>query len=247
MNPANYAQTNIQLYRQLIAKGYSEEDVLLVKNGYDLAVVLFFSMCRASNKPFVCHLVGVGSILADLKMAPEVLVAGLTHSVYLYGNFGDKKRGVSGRKRDFVRSIIGDKSEDYVFAYTEKKWSNTLLEEICRQVDSLSTFDRNLVVIKLADILEEYIDAGLAYTPKRILHATNPNLDESLDVVIGLAKSLCSKEWSERYLSYVMSCREYQPAEVLLRDDKRLWHVNRKRLKELGYQVPWFERLRGWF
>lgn len=112
---------------------------------------------------------------------------------------------------------------------------------------SLSTFDRNLVVIKLADILEEYIDAGLAYTPKRILHATNPNLDESLDVVIGLAKSLCSKEWSERYLSYVMSCREYQPAEVLLRDDKRLWHVNRKRLKELGYQVPWFERLRGWF
>ncbi len=36
-----YAQTNIQLYEQLIDAGYSDSDLICVRGGYDLAVRLF--------------------------------------------------------------------------------------------------------------------------------------------------------------------------------------------------------------
>jgi (p)ppGpp synthase/HD superfamily hydrolase len=64
---SGYAQTNLQLYRQL--RDRTDADVALVAAAYELALSLFPRSFRATGKPFLCHLVGTASIL-DSHGAP---------------------------------------------------------------------------------------------------------------------------------------------------------------------------------
>jgi len=74
------AQTNIQLYSQLLASGYPIQDVSKVQASYRLSTQLFAGQVRHDGRPFVCHLVGVGSVLAMLESSTSTVIAGLLHS-----------------------------------------------------------------------------------------------------------------------------------------------------------------------
>src|SRR5438093_12019705 len=82
------AQTNIQLYTQLLAAGHSVEDVRRVRAGYSLAAELFAGQLRPEGRPFLCHLVVVASIVAMLETASTIIIAALLHSAYTHGDFG---------------------------------------------------------------------------------------------------------------------------------------------------------------
>ncbi len=60
----HYAQTNIQLYEQLLAARWSAADIVPARAAYELAMRIFAGHFRPSHKPFLAHLVGVASILA---------------------------------------------------------------------------------------------------------------------------------------------------------------------------------------
>ncbi len=85
----SYAQTNIQLFNQLRQDGYSDADLILVRNAYELAMVLFTGRFQPSGKSFIAHVVGTASILAWLRLPAPVVAAGLLHNVYENGDFGD--------------------------------------------------------------------------------------------------------------------------------------------------------------
>ena len=80
-----YAQTNLQLYAQLFAAGFEESDVVSVKTAYDFSTELFSTMLRPSGKPFICHTVGVASILATEGASLELIRAALVHAAYSHG------------------------------------------------------------------------------------------------------------------------------------------------------------------
>src|ERR1700676_5647271 len=96
----HYAQTNIQLFNQLHRKGYSESDLARVSAAYAFAARVFTGCFRPSGKVFLAHLVGTGSILAELHRPIATIAAGLLHSVYTHGEFGDGARGLSEGKRE---------------------------------------------------------------------------------------------------------------------------------------------------
>ena len=52
----SYAQTHLQLYRQLQDGLYGEEDLVLVDRAYRVAMRLFAGHYRPNNKPFLMHL-----------------------------------------------------------------------------------------------------------------------------------------------------------------------------------------------
>ena len=81
----NYAQSHLHLYRQLQDASYSVEDLLLVDRSYRFAMRLFAGYYRPNNKPFIMHLVGVASILANVRQPPFMIAAGLLHSAYSLG------------------------------------------------------------------------------------------------------------------------------------------------------------------
>src|SRR5687767_15961282 len=104
--PEAYAQTNLQLYTQLRRAGYTAEQLVPVRAGYDLAMQLFSASFRGSGKPLLAHLVGTASILAAIGQSRDIVLAGLLHAAYALGDFGDGRFGVSEAKRERVRKAV---------------------------------------------------------------------------------------------------------------------------------------------
>src|SRR5262249_35216584 len=90
---SGYAQTNIQRYGQLAELGYPATDVSRIHRGHGLAMQLFTGLFRGSGRPFLAHLVGTASVLASVRAPIEVVTAGLLHSAYSHGEFGNYWRG----------------------------------------------------------------------------------------------------------------------------------------------------------
>src|SRR6266849_8827294 len=108
-----YAQTNIQLFNQLCRDGYSNTDLSLVRDAYELAMLLFTGRFQPSGKSFMAHVVGTASILASLRLPATAVAAGLLHNVYVNGDFGNGRSGISMAQRDKVRRILGAEVEEY--------------------------------------------------------------------------------------------------------------------------------------
>jgi (p)ppGpp synthase/HD superfamily hydrolase len=102
-----YAQTNLQLYRQLAGEGYAAAEIESVAGAYEVGLRLFPGTYRGSGKPFLAHLVGTASVLASLHQRTPLVVTGLLHAVYTHGEFGNGWRGMSAPKRAEIRRAVG--------------------------------------------------------------------------------------------------------------------------------------------
>jgi (p)ppGpp synthase/HD superfamily hydrolase len=111
-----YAQTHLQLYRQLQDASYAEEDLILVDRAYQIAMRLFAGYYRPNNKPFLVHLVGVASILLNVRQPAVVIAAGLLHSAYL--GLGKKGSQVNRIYRKQIAESLGQKVEQLIYAYS---------------------------------------------------------------------------------------------------------------------------------
>ena len=159
-----FAQTNIQLLNQLRRLDYSENEMLLVHQGYTLAMQIFSGQYRPSGKPFICHLVGTASILADQRASIELVAAGLLHAAYTYGEFGSGYKSNSAAKRDQVRRSIGEKAEELVSKYAQYAWDRQVVLVLPDQdFDQLTDISRGVLLLRLANELEEHLDLGAVY------------------------------------------------------------------------------------
>ncbi|MCB1844238.1 MAG: HD domain-containing protein, partial [Halioglobus sp.] len=118
------AQTNLQLYRQLHAAGYSGDDIGRVQRAHEFALPAFSAQYRASGKPFIAHLVGTASVLANQGERAELLLAGLLHAVYSNGDLGiEPGKRQSARRRRLVRDQAGEGVETLIAAYDDSQWN----------------------------------------------------------------------------------------------------------------------------
>ncbi|MBN9415211.1 hypothetical protein ABS71_02420 [bacterium SCN 62-11] len=147
------AQTNLQLYAQL-----PPSQLPAVAAAYELATQLFSGQFRASGKPFLAHLVGTASILAQLGRSLEEITTGLLHAAYDNGDFGAN----SGSKREEVRGVIGELAESYLETYSSLPWDPD------RYPASDSPLERAALVVRVANELEDLLDGSLAWVgPQR--------------------------------------------------------------------------------
>lgn len=158
-----YAQTNLQLFNQLNRLGYSRFEVKSVSNAYKLVVQLFTGRFRPSGKTFIAHLVGTASILAQLQTSYQLVIAGLLHAVYSHGDFGAAQTGMTKTKRQQVERIVGQDIEEYVVRYTSLKWGLESIPAVLQQLDTLDEVGRNVLLMRLANELEERLDLGILY------------------------------------------------------------------------------------
>lgn len=159
----SYAQTNTQLFNQLCREGYSDQEILRVRNAYEFAIALFSGLYQPSGKPFLDHAVGTASVLVTLHQSTEIIAAGLLHSAYALGNFGSSGRGISAAKRRQVRQAAGEQVEEYVAKYSALSWDRRTIPYMHANLDALSPFDREVLLIRLANTLESYLDCGGLY------------------------------------------------------------------------------------
>jgi (p)ppGpp synthase/HD superfamily hydrolase len=184
----SFAQTNIQLYSQFREAGYSQSDSLLVYRAYHLVTHLFTGRFRGSGKTFMAHLIGTASILGSLGVKAEIVVAGLLHAVYEFGDFGDGSKGISSRKRERVVKLVGQNVESYIVGYTALRWNERTIPEIYDRLTALNSFERDVLLMRLANELEDHLDLGVLYcgnVEKRLQHITATG-----DLIVAMATFL---------------------------------------------------------
>jgi hypothetical protein len=160
---AEVAQTNLQLYNQLIARSWRVEDLARVKGAYDLAARLFSGRYRCSGKPFVDHLVGTASVVADLGERVDMVAAALLHAAYEQGDFGGGRAGRPEARRAAVARAVGSGAEALVFAYGTTPWTTDTLARRRTDADTLDAIERDVIVLRLANEADEHIDLGTRY------------------------------------------------------------------------------------
>lgn len=180
----SYAQTNLQLYRQMETQGYAAADLALMRKAYDLTMRLTAASFRASGKPLLAHLVGTASILVALRQPVVNVTAGLLHAAYALGDFGDGRYGITAAKRERVRLAVGERVEDLVNRYTTFDWNKHTIPVIRQRVGDLSAIECDVLVIRLANELEDHLDYGVLYCgngDKRRDYIRSP-LNQSVDM-----------------------------------------------------------------
>ncbi len=157
-----YAQTNIQLFHQMRARGYTAADLATVGNAYDLAVQIFTAKFRASGKPLLAHLVGTASVLCAVNAPARVLAAAVLHAAYIFGEFGDGRAGVTAAKRAMVRQAVGEEIEDLVARYHALDWRQAMKAAVGRP-EPVPSAEAEPLLVRLANELEDHLDLGVLY------------------------------------------------------------------------------------
>lgn len=184
-----YAQTNIQLYNQLVRDDCSGADLNLIRRAYELAVQLFAGLYRPCGKPFLDHVVGTASIAQAIHGKPALTAAGLLHSAYSHGDFGLAGR-LSGRLRcRRMVELVGREVETYVRLYSGLAWSWRAARALMDRIDSLTPTEREVVSLRVINELEDHLYGGTLYCYSASRH--KDKLEERRELLSGLARSLC--------------------------------------------------------
>ena len=162
-----YAQTNIQFYNQLCEIGFGDGDLRKMRAAYELAAPLFASRFRPSGKPFINHLVGTASILTAYQAAAPVIVAGLLHAAYEQGDFLPFGERSTENCRRTVRQVVGDDVEALLARYAAFPWKVAKYHTIFERKPKFAAANRDILIIRVANALEDCLDNGLLYCSER--------------------------------------------------------------------------------
>jgi uncharacterized protein DUF6817 len=163
---AEIAQTNLQLYGQLIAIGWSEPNLDRTRAAYAFASDVFAGQMRSSGKTFLEHLVGTASTVAAVGGRPPLVHAALLHAVYTHGEFGDGRRNATEPKRAAVRAVIGTEAEELVSGYAALAYTADTIHDWQQRARNLSPREHDLAVLRLANEVDEHIDLGTRYSDR---------------------------------------------------------------------------------
>ena len=159
----NYSQSNLQLFNQLLAQDYTQANLQSVHKAYELSRLLFSGRFTASGRSQLVHGVGTASILGFWKAPAHVVAAGLLHNIYNNGDFGDGSRGISQQKRILLRESLGPDIERELSDFALLKWNEKNISLFNLGKGPLTP---NLVLIRLADLLDHTSSGGLFYDHK---------------------------------------------------------------------------------
>jgi len=145
--------------------GFSQQDREMIERAYEVAERAHDGQTRASGEPFIVHSLAVGVMLAELRLDPRTIAAGLLHDV-------PEDTSVDLTQ---VRDLFGEEIAQLVDGVTKLAQmdrismgpSLTIEEaraESLRKMFLAMVDDVRVVLIKLADRLHKHAHARL--TPR---------------------------------------------------------------------------------
>jgi (p)ppGpp synthase/HD superfamily hydrolase len=189
-------QTNLQLFNALRAAGYDDGDVARIKAAHDFVSPLFAGWFRASGKPFIAHLIGTAGTLAALRARPPVVAAGLGHAIYTQGELPAATARSPRLMRARVRRALGDEAEDLIARYSALEWSAPALPGLRDRLGALGAADREVVLIRLANELDDHLDLAALYCANA--DARRRQIDSGLRLSVVIAEELGCSELAAR-------------------------------------------------
>ena len=233
-----YAQTNLQLISQMLSKGYTNDEVESVTRAYALVMELHVAIFRSSGKPFSAHLIGTASILVARQYPVVTIRAAMLHAAYLLGRFGDAGKGATQLRRQKLRDVIGVESEALVHDYWQLPWGETGTAKVLETIVGLSERERQIVAMRLADELDDFLDGGMQISPLQ-LKRKGERIPTTIAIAEGLGLTGLARELqaaSDQAYSTPLPPALCSPREVSYsitpKPNKRHWPTIGRRLLE---------------
>lgn len=227
----SFAMTYPQLMNQAVAAGFADADLVRLRDAHALACGLVDGLYRKYSTPFLCHLTRTASITMSETRSTDVVLAALLHAVYFLNTFdGSSRRGPRKSDRDMVRSRIGPVAEELITLYGEADWHQPeVLEDHAANAGSHPPHTQGLLLIVLANELEDHLDAAEAYAGS----SGEVVLDDRYAAAcIALAEKLGHPELASDLREAFDLCRNASVASILRTgrhgsyEAKRLWRAN---------------------
>ena len=163
-----FAQVATGLHAQLLERGEKPGDLGGLRTAYDRAQSLFEERYRPCGKPLIAHLVGTASILAWLRAPLRVIKVGLLHAAHTHGNFG----GVSLESQRWqLRTEFGEEIEEQLYRYYRLVWDGEHICTIQPKLGELDPAERQVLLVRLANELEDNLEFGMLRSTPSIYHA----------------------------------------------------------------------------
>lgn len=154
------AQTNAQLFLQLHQAGCSAAELRLLRDAYLLAMQLYSGLFTGSGKTTLAHETGTASLAHRYGGSFDLIVAGMLHGAYLVGDWGHYRVRITRKKRDALRSVIGQRAETYVHEFARWAWNADTIASLASRVDALGELERDMSFLRLVEELERLLDYG---------------------------------------------------------------------------------------
>jgi GTP diphosphokinase / guanosine-3',5'-bis(diphosphate) 3'-diphosphatase len=131
-----------------VAENRPNEDASIIRKAYDYSLKHHNGQTRASGEPYLAHPLAVATLLAELKLDPTAIVAGLLHD-----SVEDTSVTIEDIRREFGEQVAHivegvTKISKIDFATREERQAENVRKMILAMVD-----DIRVVLIKLADRL----------------------------------------------------------------------------------------------
>ena len=232
MSIRTFALTYPQLMSQALAQGMDTEALGQLRQAYEMAERIADGLYRGQGVPFVCHLVRTASIVLAERQPVEVVTASLLHSAYMLHCFeGCLRSPLTPSMRRQLQQAVPMEVEALVVAYDRLPWRSR--EAVTKHVEAVGAYSemtRRLLVMRLANELEDYLDLGMAYRgafPYRDRIASSGDLKVELARRLGLR--VLAEELHQAYAAH-LSCR--LPAR-LTRNHAQAYELPRRRWGEM--------------
>jgi (p)ppGpp synthase/HD superfamily hydrolase len=158
-----------------------------LREAHDLALKFFDGFYRAQEVPFICHLVRVSSIVLAERQPLEVVMAALLHSAYLF-------RAPHSRRAQ-LKQKLGESVEALVSAYTDFPWrQEKAIERHLKDLPGYTSQNRQLLVIRLANELEDHLDDSMVY---RGVFPYREWIETHAQAIVELARRMGLKELAQ--------------------------------------------------
>ena len=220
-----YALTYPQLLRQAVQEGRPEAELADLRKAYDLAESFFDGFYRGQGVPFICHLVRTASLVMREGMPLHVIQAALLHSVYMLGQFEDGLCGTSESHRSFIQKAVGADAEALIFAYTDAWKEPGVLRGFWERRESLSAQEKNLLVMRIANEMEDCLDLAVLYRGGLECAA---RLEKTRDILLPIAEAFDLRLAGD-FRQALAECRDAKIPQGLIRRYKD-WYEQPERV-----------------
>ena len=150
------AQTNLELYAQVIARGSDQSQRRRLARAYHHALHQVFPLARGSGKPFIAHLVGTASLVLQSGCPDDWVIAALLHAVY-QRRVPHSDGLAPESRRPIITEAFGPGVDDLVHRYTEFE-----SQDLSVMTAAELRANADVVTLRLADELEDLSGYALA-------------------------------------------------------------------------------------
>ncbi|MBK8161635.1 MAG: hypothetical protein IPK65_00335 [Gammaproteobacteria bacterium] len=163
-----YALTFPQLVRQAMEMQLGNDAIARMRVTYDLAEHMADGLYRSQGCPFINHLVRTSSIVLAHGGGLQPSLAAMLHSAYMLDCFhNSRRRAFRPGDRAQLSAAVGIEVEEIVSEYHRLGWGKReIIATHLEQLPSYNPVVKSVLLIRLANELEDYLDLAVQYRPR---------------------------------------------------------------------------------